>query len=369
MADSLLTPVFVSFVTHGRNDNFRGNPRWRMEMCINSLALACQELGELDNIEILVTDWASDVPLSQVLRLIPAARKIMRFVYVPLEIAKPLQKDSGYPVTLAMNTTIRRASGEFVARMDLDAFFTTALVRRLFRILRQLEPGIPVNPRACLLTAAIRHIPCQIVDREPNLGTYLRIVERYERMIGYTGLHLPYLGGSSMDILPRPLWHEMRGYNESMLYRSQMEDDLNGRVSMKYGLVDLADYGVYFFHSEHSSLPPAAQNVYNPPVDPARIGINPAHWGLHEYDLNFSASSGPSSTVIGLQSGPNLPEIWILGTVLYGLVKYKLLKFFYLNRLGRVTHFFLTRPVAASRYSLTRLKSKVTQMRWLSIDR
>jgi hypothetical protein len=49
------------------------------------------------DVEVLVADWGSDVPLRDVLRLTPAAAGLVSFILIPPELARPLQQDSPFP--------------------------------------------------------------------------------------------------------------------------------------------------------------------------------------------------------------------------------------------------------------------------------
>jgi len=95
-----------------------GNSRWRLETTLNYVADQVKELGRAKDVEVLVADWGSEVPLREVLRLTPAAADIVSFVLIPPEIALPLQKDSPFPEVLALNAAARRAKGTYIGRID-----------------------------------------------------------------------------------------------------------------------------------------------------------------------------------------------------------------------------------------------------------
>ena len=41
----------------GRNDDYMGNFKYRLTTCLNYLARNLRDLGRLDEVEVLVTDW------------------------------------------------------------------------------------------------------------------------------------------------------------------------------------------------------------------------------------------------------------------------------------------------------------------------
>ena len=97
-----------------------GNSRWRLETSINLALLNAKKIGLLDDIEIIVTDWGSEVPLSSVLSLINEAERRVKFINIPTKIAEKEQKDSKFPEVIALNVAARRATGDYIGRIDND---------------------------------------------------------------------------------------------------------------------------------------------------------------------------------------------------------------------------------------------------------
>src|SRR5262245_26804950 len=110
----------LSLILCSRNDNYMGDSRWRLETTLNYVADQVKALGRTKDVEVLVVDWGSAIPLRDVLRLTPEATGIVSFIWIPPEIARPLQKDSPFPEVLALNAAARRAKGTFVGRIDQD---------------------------------------------------------------------------------------------------------------------------------------------------------------------------------------------------------------------------------------------------------
>src|SRR5437867_6244589 len=91
----------LSLILCSRNDQYMGNSRWRLETSLNYVAERVHESGRERDVEILVADWVSEIPLQEVLQLSPAAARIVSFILIPPEIARPLQKDSPFAEVLA----------------------------------------------------------------------------------------------------------------------------------------------------------------------------------------------------------------------------------------------------------------------------
>ena len=107
-----------------------GNSRWRLETSINLALLNAQDADFLDKLEIVVSDWGSEVPLSEVLDLVPEAKSTVKFIHVPPDIAEVKQKDSKFPEVIALNAAARRASGEYIGRIDNDTVVGSDFFRR-----------------------------------------------------------------------------------------------------------------------------------------------------------------------------------------------------------------------------------------------
>jgi hypothetical protein len=88
--------TLLSLVLCSRNDDFQGDPRWRLETTLNHAARQAALLGRLHDVEIVVADWGSEVPLRDVVALTEDAARITRFVTVPVALAAAKQRDSPF---------------------------------------------------------------------------------------------------------------------------------------------------------------------------------------------------------------------------------------------------------------------------------
>ena len=130
----------LSLILCSRNDQYMGNSRWRLETTLNYLAQRIRELGRENDVDVLVADWGSDIPLSEVLQLSPAAAKIVSWLLIPPEIARPLQKDSPFPEVLALNAAARRATGEYIGRIDQDTLVGRRFLEFFFELYEGTQP-------------------------------------------------------------------------------------------------------------------------------------------------------------------------------------------------------------------------------------
>ena len=288
----------LSLILCSRNDAYMGNARWRLETTLNYVAERVAALGRGDDVEVLVTDWGSDVPLRDVVALEPASAQIVSFVTVPPALARERQQDSPFPEVLALNAAARRARGNYIGRIDQDTLVGERFLRWFFE-----APNVALE--TALLFANRRSIPFRFTAGSPSL----RNVTRFVRLFGAalpvwreneaTG-HVFWTSYVGIWLAHRNLWHECGGYDERLIYYNWMETDMICRLRQKYRMVDLGELTDHdFYHLEHFH-PRAAwvdrqHDKWNPIVDlatpPTVIRPNSEAWGLHEYDLPLQRGS------------------------------------------------------------------------------
>jgi len=303
--DRRQTRPALSLILCSRNDSYMGNSRWRLETTLNYIGDQVASLGRSDAVEILVTDWGSDVPLQQVLPLHPAAARIVSFLWIPPDIARRLQKDSLFPEVLALNAAARRAKGEYIGRIDQD----TLVGRRALEVFFDLYGGdrcleVPLN--RALLYSNRRGISFHFAARCPAYRHVAEYVRRFGQRCRLDRLEdmrdrefWTYAVG--IWLIHRDLWFDCGGYDERYIHYNWMEVEMITRLRQKYPLIDfgkIVDHDFYHLghnnprvrvarqetgqqvnsfdlHSATSSLP------YHPNIDA---------WGLAELKLSFDPS-------------------------------------------------------------------------------
>lgn len=289
----------LSLILCSRNDQYMGNSRWRLETTLNYVAQRVHELAREREVEVLVVDWGSEIPLSEVLRLSPAAAKIVSFLPVPAQLARDLQKDSPFPEVLALNAAARRASGEFIGRIDQDTLVGNRFLETFFELYEGRQQ-IEVPLASALLFSNVRMVPYRFSARCPSLGLVDQFISRF-------GSHLKievssrrpfYAFGVGIWLLHRTLWNECGGYDERMIYMNDMEINMVTRLHQRYQIVNLGKLVNYdFYHLEHyhpwQSRKSSAHRQVNSDrafSDPVALNPNGDSWGLRQFPLQtFSA--------------------------------------------------------------------------------
>ncbi len=241
----------LSFILCSRNDNYMGNSLWRLQTSINLLVAEAARVGRAHDIEILVSDWGSTVPLREAVRLTGEASALTSFVLTPPDRARALQRDSPFAEVYALNVAARRARGEYVGRIDQD----TIVSRRFFRAFFEVYDGgrhlsAPLD-RAYLFSAR-RQIPIEWVTGEPSRAEIARMLAGVGRLMPVHEADNFWRSPVGILMMHRNIWEEVGGFDERLIYYWWMDADLGTRVATKYPMVNIgAELGYEFYHLEH----------------------------------------------------------------------------------------------------------------------
>lgn len=287
MAPTSVNQPLLTLVLCSRNDRYHGNPIWRLQTALNYLARGVAELNLSEQVEVIVTDWGSDIPLRQVVALSDEAHSITRFLYVPPTIAKEEQQDSVFPEVLANNAAIRRARGRFIGRIDQD----TLVDKNFLLEFQQAVQESPSELENSIFFVSRRSIPRKLTLRSPGLDEVAQFLEQFKNRLPEEGRGRdPWFDAPvGVIILHRQQWNETQGYDERLLHWGFMETELVMRLADSCPVVDLnGRFGCPFYHLRHADRHIGiTDRRKNPrrPLDPAPARDN---WGLGQYDLEFS---------------------------------------------------------------------------------
>lgn len=307
----------LSLILCSRNDQYMGDSRWRLATSLNYLAENVRRLGRESDIEVVIADWGSHPPLQNVLELSAAASPLVRFLLVPRPLAIELQRDSPFPEVIALNAAARRATGEYIGRIDQDTLVGSQFLQAFFELYEGRQ-RLEVPLASALLFSGHRDIPYRLAVRCPPAWVVQRFVEQRGSSLPVEGSDTTsafYLKAVGIWLVHRRLWDECGGYDERMIYMNGMEANMMHRLMEKYPMVDLGSMvGHDFYHLEHyhpwavrktsthrkvnPHLPFSAPNTMNP---------NGEAWGLAAYPFSVASSVRqgdvpPSPTI--------LPTLW-----------------------------------------------------------
>lgn len=287
----------LSLLICARNDKYQGNSVWRLQTALNCTAQNVHDLGKEGDVEIVVIDWGSDTPLSDVLPLTPAAARIVSFMYVPRAVADEVRGDSPFPEVLALNAGVRRANGEYIGRIDQDTILGTHFFKTFFEMYE--KPRLLVPLESALLLANRRRIPYRFAVRCPSAWVVDRFIRCFWRILPLMNPlppHLFYQSFVGIWLLHRDRWNECGGYDERFIYMDWQEVDMILRLTPKYTLInlgELTDHDLYHMDHAHplGSWEAGRNRKSNPTRDldnrPEEFYPNGEGWGLTRYALEL----------------------------------------------------------------------------------
>ena len=155
-------------------------------------------------------------------------------------------------------------------------------------MLTVLEGRIPDFPlRQSLMVALRRHLPNTLVRQQPQLR---ELQEYIARNLALIPCELPYVGTgvpAAYVVMHRDRWSECRGYDEQYVHWGWMDADLVLRVSQRYSLIYLNNFGVNPVHMEHYVRREYAEmkqfRKFNTPNDMPQFLANDENWGLAQH--------------------------------------------------------------------------------------
>lgn len=288
----------LSFCLSGRNDDYSGPFVRRLSLCLNYLAFSASSINQLQEIEVVVTDWNSESPLAGALHLSPDAASICTIIRVPPSVAAPLSfQETGFHTTRAVNVALRRASGQFHACMPADTLISNVALAAILDILRGDRKTSFDPAHAFMLTSRI-FLPFDIPDDQISLSELDRLLQNSHASL-YR--HRPHMNGISSGysavINHRALTDEFCGVNENMGGWGFSDIDLGVRISSKYPLAELSYFGVtlYDFASFSSAKTNRMKDNRTNGFERVAFQLHQPDWGLAGYELQATPAI-PSTT-------------------------------------------------------------------------
>lgn len=287
--------VLLSNVVVGRNDDYGGGYLDRLATSLNHLAENLRKEGRQGDVEVVYVDWGSDVPVAEAVKLTPDAARIVYFVEVDSEVVAGLGEPGSFYATLAVNVGVRRARGAYIMLADSDGLMRRSALSSLLKLLDgSLDPDF--DPTRCILPIRRIQIPYDLVRRKPSLRKWDELLGGLQPGARVESPGTGCLGGfSAGQLMHRTLWHEFRGYNESLKRPWGWSDnELMLRVTEKYDWADLVAYGVMAFHMEHgprrrwwnaTDLPKRDAGKVNRMLVAGNAAPNGPDWGLANGDF------------------------------------------------------------------------------------
>ncbi|MGQ0555912.1 MAG: hypothetical protein ACT4PN_08225 [Nitrospiraceae bacterium] len=275
-----------SLVVFGRNDNYNPDFLYRLQTTLNFNARALQKAGLLREVEFVVVDWGSAVPLREVLVLDEAVASSTTFLELSPHAAGQFAGPSGIHVSRAANVGIRRANGRFVGMQGADLLMSSSSWQSLLSVLEDQCQSIVDFSKSCLVIPR-RQVPWSFVARQPSLDMWeLKLLTCDKATTEYEGSSPSTVGGMGVVVLHRDIWKEAKGLEESFDGYGYSDVDLGFRVGLHYPWIDAASYGVVCYKMQHDPEGPRGRLLkggtiqINAPWITFGISSRQEDWGL-----------------------------------------------------------------------------------------
>ncbi|MFZ5906229.1 MAG: methyltransferase domain-containing protein [Nitrospirota bacterium] len=277
----------LSIVLQGRNDSYMGNFEWRLSTNINKFASNIFALNAVKNVEIILVDWGSEVPLLSALTLTEQSRSLLKIIRVEPHISKKYDRDSPYSCVHPINTGIRKSRGKYILFCDGDTYTPFETMKTLLDLISRGTVKDSSLKKVFLLGSRY-HIPKLFNKANPSIQEIDQYIENNFHKLTHDKINLKNFGGTATAyLMTREMWFECRGFDEKLIYWGWFDIDLFYRLAPHYHPLDLEDFGMPFFHLEHyffprsnSSLEKENPRKMNPMDRPRTFFANSKQWGL-----------------------------------------------------------------------------------------
>lgn len=301
----------LSIVMTGRDDDYMLDFKYRITTTINHIACNLKHIDRLDEVEVVVVDWGSEVPLSHSLLLTDEAVEICRFIYVPIAIVKAVQNGTiVFHNTKAINTGIRRSKGQFVMLSAADTLIPKYSMEAILRLLNG-ELDLPIQVDQTYFLCNRFHAPWTFVEGQSDLDEWDRFLVLASASKPDADTYTLFFGTDcGASIMHVALWDRLRGVNERIAGWGGTDFELMMRVSQYYPWVDLSRIGVTLCHMQHSpygrrsNIQSIAENLDVSLRISDTICVNGENWGLSDYELDIQTSQHQAACASDLIGSP-----------------------------------------------------------------
>lgn len=281
-------PPLLSFVIMARNDEYMGNAKWRLETTLDFLATSLSKLGRLQDAEVVIVDWQSEVPIYVDLKVCDLTSSIIRHILVPQILPRSINFECDFPRPVILNIGIRRSRGQYIIQTLGDVLWPVGTLQFLFDT---IENGKYCDTRIdhALVVIGRKEIPYDIACKTPSILFLREYINDHPENIADVP-PLPYLlVPADSFMMHRDLWYESRAFDEQLQRWGWLDCDLILRLQLKYKILTKNDNeNLLVYHLNHIA-PDQINEIVNRKTNPwvfNNLTVNTQEWGLG--DMIFS---------------------------------------------------------------------------------
>ena len=287
----------ISFVLCGRNDNYLGDFKYRITTTVNYLCRNVEKIGRLKDIEVIIVDWNSVIPLTQEICIAKEINEVCKFIYVPPAIASKYNPNNRpFNGSVAPNVGIARADGEFILLMPADILFSVTSLYNLFLLLDKKNNTV-FDLNKTMMNIGRKLIPWQIVEKKPYLFEWDRYLQLHNEYLDNDNYYPGLCSGIGAILMNNSLWKKAQGLNENLKGWGGNDIDIGLRINQFYPSINLDYFGINLYDMQQR--PEERQTIIadNPKIIPISIEAGNLNWGLKNYTLEIQRASCSQDTM------------------------------------------------------------------------
>ena len=286
----------ISFVLCGRNDSYLGDFKYRITTAINYLCRNAEKIGRLKDIEVIIADWNSEIPLAQEICIAKEINEICKFIYVPPAIASKYNPNSRpFNDSVAFNVGIARADGEFILMMPADILFSVTSLYNLFLLLDKKSNTV-FDLNKTMMNISRKDIPWQIVEKKPCLSEWDRYLQLHNKYLNNANYCPGLCHGIGAILMNNSLWKKAQGLNENLKSWGGNDVDIGLRINQFYPSINLDYFGINLYDMQQKPEERETIIADNPKIIPISIEAGNLNWGLKNNKLEIQRATCKQST-------------------------------------------------------------------------
>ena len=283
---------------NGRNDDYSPDFKRRFQQSINFLAYSAQKAGVLNDIEVICTDWNSDVPLYDELRFSEDAAKILKFVIVPPQIAKKHNwKNTPFHTTKSINVAVRRAKGKFIGYMPGDILIPEFSIERIIRLLKG-NVSTFFNPIETILAVPRKLIPENFSDGVFWGNDYENIEKTlcfFDCSLRTDAIHIGTGSNSGIVILDKYSISKNNGFHEKLGGWGFSDHEIALRQGRTHKIINTGGLGIFCYDFPPAKLHSIKKIERYNELNSIDLFVNSENWGLKEYNFGFVSAKAKNN--------------------------------------------------------------------------
>ena len=280
----------ISIIMQGKNDNYLENFIQRLTFCLSKHIDNIKTLGLEKEVQIVLTDWGSDVKLIDVLDV---DFSLIKYIYVTPEMAKAYNGEAKYSYVHALNVSARHSDGEFILWGDSDGFLPLQSFKQIYLLIQEMKK-LNINKFFWGSRYHIDRKDYKDFKKIKEIDNYLDnlMMTQSFSTLKHDQIDCSNFGGfGGLLLLTKSMYHDSTGMWEKLVHWGWQDVEFHRRLLNKYefgGDLERIDANVYHLeHWENRGVDPFPFLVNEHFIDAPLFNINGESWGLGNEKLEI----------------------------------------------------------------------------------